>query len=994
MRLLNIKYIAAFVFLLFSQTVYLQQGRENVDSTTGGLIEEEAINLEQVGGDKQLKQSKTCLASKVSFSLVNQSLAEGLKLISKSTNVNFAYDDRILDIDGITHLADNEPLHSVLDKMLEPYDISYFEYEPGKVALAKKTKIDERTGGVKGVIKDESGEVLMGANVMIKELQIGCASDLKGNYIIRNIKPGQYNLEVSFVGYEKSTRKINIQAGMIIEINFRLKQSAFQIGGIEVVGTTDLIPKDAATKTIIQSGEIEHYQASSLKDVLDLVPGVQKTDNPGLAKTSQIAVRGDEGDALSAFGTLIVVDGTPMSNNANLQFERLTGSKFGTSNIGRGVDLRTIPADNIESIEVITGLPSVRYGDVTAGVINVQTKIGPAPHRLKVKDNPDTREANFGGGIMLGESGLSYNVNLAQSERDIRKTGDEYVRLTGQAVFSSVLWDNAMTMNNKFNFQTIYDEEEPKGDVQMTRNYNRGFTLGASSWGKYKPIDEVSSIDYNVFVTMRRENTMKSSLKQSDLRILPTGDTISTYLGKVETRGVEWTIGGRLEWNRVFYTGDIIHKILIGTDPQYNANTGEGVVFDTLFSYYGVESGKRPYRFDDIPGQFLVNFYAEDKMTGNFIFDFSLMFGVRYEMYRPYKFNLAGLWGDGNLIESHQGTYFNPRLNLMIFLSENNQVRLNAGTTSKSPSMSLIYPVDEVFTWRNPIDSTISYFRFTRRVPDLKGYREAQYEISYDHKFSNMIGTSVSAYYKRRGNEPKSQTQPAFTFAVLDDKVYVYYLGNRSISENLGGTESKGIEFALRTAKVRPLNMEFQVVGSYNFIKNWRGGYYYSSTPDTARGQYPNYIVPDVPTDTLYGWTYAPTNHNWSDRFQLNYYVKYTCAPLGLWVTLRAEQLVFERNQSLDRAPQDFDKLNETQKIQYLFDREIRRKPNKWLFNLNISKSLFAGAEVSFYVNNFLDDPAIRTYNSTPTNLTEEIRNPSLTYGLEFSMMIDKFFGN
>ncbi|MGE5437816.1 MAG: hypothetical protein ACM3O3_11355, partial [Syntrophothermus sp.] len=70
----------------------------------------------------------------------------------------------------------------------------------------------------------------------------------------------------------------------------------------------------------------------------------------------------------------------------------------------------------------------------------------------------------------------------------------------------------------------------------------------------------------------------------------------------------------------------------------------------------------------------------------------------------------------------------------------------------------------------------------------------------------------------------------------------------------------------------------------------------------------------------------------------------------------------------------------------------IKSKSVKWLFNLNVSKSLFQGGEVSFYVNNFLDDAAIRTYWSSPTKLDQESRNPNLTYGIEFSMIIDNLF--
>lgn len=991
MKLMSKRIITLIIFfLLSSENVFLQQGILTVDSTTGSSVDEEIMDFNFSSQVKTVEKSRSCLSSRVSFSFLNQSLAEVLKQITAVTDINFAYDDQILKINGINCYIENEPLYDVLDKILEPHSISFFEYEAGKVALAKTTRVNERTGGIKGYITDESGECLMGANVMIKELQIGCASNIKGFYQLKNIKPGQYTFEISFVGYEKVSKKIKITAGEILELNFTLKSLAFQIGGIEVVGTTELLPKDINTKTTITSGEIEHYQASSIKDVLDLVPGVQKTDNPGLSKTSQIAVRGDESDALTAFGTLIIVDGVPVSNNANLQFERLTGSKFGNSNLGRGVDLRTIPADNIDMIEVVTGLPSVRYGDVTAGVINVQTKIGKSPNRLKIKNNPDLQEGNLGGGIHLGEGALNYNFNFAQSERDVRKTGDEYSRITGQLVYSTNFFNNSLMTNNKIMYQSIHDEEEVKGDMQQTRNYNRGYTLTLSSWGKYKPDDGVSAIDYNVFTTIRRENTMKSKLNTE--YVIYMGDTISSYIGKVQTKGIEWTIGARLEYNKIFYTGDFIHKFLIGIDPQYNVNTGEGVIFDTLLSYYGSDAGRRPYKFDDIPGQLLTSIYVEDKITGHFLCDFNLMLGFRYEMYRPYGFNLKGLWGDGDLVKSHQGSYFNPRINLMLYLSKVNQIRFSAGNSTKSPPMSTVYPPEKVFKWRNPVDSVIQHFRYDLQVPELRGYKETIFEFAYDHKFFNLFGITASAYYKLRRGDPWGVPVPVFSTTVSNGKTSVYYIDTYSISQNWGKSDSKGLEFTLRTARIKELNMDFQITGSYNRVDNPGNGFSYGANPDSSKGQYPNFLVPGVSVDTLIGWTY-PSSSRWNDRFQLNYYLKYTLPALGLWITVRAEQLVFERNQNYNLIPVVWEKLNEDQRLDRLFDEEIKIKPNKWLFNVSMSKSLFKGAEISFYVNNFFDDPAIRRYYSSRTNETEDQRNPSLFYGIEFSMSIDSFFG-
>jgi outer membrane receptor for Fe3+-dicitrate len=930
------------------------------------------------------------LGMNVSFSCVNESLKNALNALTENYGLTFIYDDILADVKGITFKADDEPLRDVLDRLLEGSSLSYLEYGGGQIVLAKVKSIADKTGTIRGSIKDDKGDALAAANVIVRELSLGAATDVKGNYVIKSLKPGIYTVEVTFLGFESRSRRVKVVEGEAVEINFILKSSSFQIGGIEVIGTTDLLPKDVNTKTTITSGEIEHYQASSIKDVLDLVPGVQKSANQGLGKTATIAIRGDESDQLSTFGTLIMLDGTPVSNNANLQFERNSVGGDG-GNIRGGVDLRNIPADNVESIEIITGLPSVKYGDLTSGIVNIKTKIGKQPLRLKLKNNPDTKEANLGGGYALGDKNLSFNLNVARSERDIRLTGDEYTRVTGQTVLNNTAFDGALLMNHKINAQVNFDDEKPQGDALKTDNYNHDFSIGVSDWGTFTPADGVSSYDYNMYVNMKRANSKKSHLVQSDLRILPNGDTVSVYNGVVETHGIEWTLGGRLEYNRVFFTGDLVHKILAGADIQYNANTGDGVLLDTLFNYYGASSGKRSYRFDDIAGQTLASLYLEDKITGHFLCDFSITAGLRYEMNRPYSFNIKGLWGKGNIVESHQGTFFNPRLNMMFYLSRDNQIRFSAGTTSKTPPMSDVNSPDDVLKWRNPITSSTVYLSFRKSSPELKGYKESQFELAYDHKFFGTIGTSLSAYYKKRNGEPESVSHPVYVVMPVNGINKAYYVGSNSYYENTTRqTESKGIEFSIKTAKIKPLNMEFQLIGSYGFLKYTGGAFKYDDTPDKSLGQYANVVIPG--TDSLGGY-YYPHMEKWNDYLQLNYYLKYTHPTLGLWVTLRAEQLVWEKKQhNKDVEPIDVNIASASDVATYNFNLGTYQKPIKWLLSLNISKSLFKGAEVSFYVNNFLDDSAIYTYNSSLTDLSQEVRNPPLFYGLEFSFIVDDLF--
>ncbi len=367
-------------------------------------------------------------------------------------------------------------------------------------------------------------------------------------------------------------------------------------------------------------------------------------------------------------------------------------------------------------------------------------------------------------------------------------------------------------------------------------------------------------------------------------------------------------------------------------------------------------------------------------------------------MYRPYGFNLSGLWGKGDLVKSHQGSFFNPRLNLIAYLSESNQIRLSFGATTKSPGMSYIYPPPTVLRWRNPLDSLVVFYRLNTRNPELKGYKEWQYEISYDQKIGNLIGASFSAYYKERKQDPSGQTNPIFYYREINSNKYLYYIGSYSLQQNLGWSYSKGVELTLRSSKIKPLNMEFQLVGSYNFVKRGTNAWQFDENPDQSLGRYPNYKVPGIPFDTLFGFVYDASMY-WSDRFILNYFVKYTHPTLGLWVTIRAEHTILERSRTYNLKPIDFAVITDSAKLATVkmsrdFEERIKTKPAKWLFNINISKALFKGAEVSFYVNNFLDDPAIYRYQYTynPQDITEAERNPPLFYGIEFSMVVDELF--
>ena len=129
---------------------------------------------------------------------------------------------------------------------------------------------------------------------------------------------------------------------------------------------------------MINQQAIEHLQATDLGDLFQLLPG-HVAANPDLNKKSQASLRqnpnNNDAVKMNAFGTSIVLDGAPVSNNANLQVSNTSeiGAEGYFSTVsGGGTDLREIPTDHIEEVVIIRGIPSVQYGDLTSGVVLVK----------------------------------------------------------------------------------------------------------------------------------------------------------------------------------------------------------------------------------------------------------------------------------------------------------------------------------------------------------------------------------------------------------------------------------------------------------------------------------------------------------------------------------------------------------------------------------------------------------------------------------------------
>src|SRR4030042_6109040 len=83
------------------------------------------------------------------------------------------------------------------------------------------------TGKISGIVKDaETGETLMGVNVVVTGTTLGAATDRNGNYFILNVPPGGYTVEASMMGYEKlSQTDVKVSSDHTTLVGFELKQT-------------------------------------------------------------------------------------------------------------------------------------------------------------------------------------------------------------------------------------------------------------------------------------------------------------------------------------------------------------------------------------------------------------------------------------------------------------------------------------------------------------------------------------------------------------------------------------------------------------------------------------------------------------------------------------------------------------------------------------------------------------------------------------------------
>ena len=314
------------------------------------------------------------LLQRISIQVVQLPLEEVLREVAARGNVRISYSNNVVPVQR--RVSMNLPETTVGEALLAALQGTNVEFSvrsSGQIALVQRERMEQETGSIIGKVSDaRTGMPLLGANVFIQGTTLGAASDSEGDYLIERVPPGNYTLQVRFLGYRRATKEVRIVVGEQSKNDFALEQTALDMDEVVVTGTSAVAAKREQGSSISTVGarDLEFVAASSIDRALSgkfsgaLIQ--QNSGNPGGGVT--VILRGSH-SVLGDVTPLYIIDGVIVNNDATQIID------IGGDTQNRLVDINM---NDIDRIEIVKGAAAAAlYGSrANNGVIQMFTKQG------------------------------------------------------------------------------------------------------------------------------------------------------------------------------------------------------------------------------------------------------------------------------------------------------------------------------------------------------------------------------------------------------------------------------------------------------------------------------------------------------------------------------------------------------------------------------------------------------------------------------------------
>ena len=707
-----------------------------------------------------------------------------------------------------------------------------------------------------GYVSDkDTKEPIIGATISdVTKHRPLTVTDAEGRFVIpKNGFP--QHIRITYIGYKALTTTAMANG------HYQLEAEVSKLGEVVVTAQES---RGITSSSRIEKHAMEHLQPSSFADLLELLPGGRSSD-PSLNSPNSIHLReipiSSGNYATSSLGTSFVVDGAPISTNANMQSMAGAWDAAATNrdNTNAGVDMRTISTDDIERVEIIRGIPSVEYGDLTSGLVKIERRQGGHDLSFRLKSDMGSILMYAAKGLEWKERKLTLNLSAdyLNAKADPRNILESYKRLTLSARLHKDWNRQAYTLALATNLDYTGSFDDDKVDPDLNHSYEDSFR---SSYNRYaalvslsmkmkrqlwlKSVEVMLSSSYEYNQTERTRLVQLSRMTvaplakeegENDAYILPF-----KYMGHHEVEGKPVNVYGKLNARLQVPSNKVSNTLLLGADWNLDKNLGRGQIFDPYTPVYtGISSRQR--KLSDIPSNLRFSTYAEEKvMWPTTIGTFELNAGLRATQMQnlPKEYTMHSKW------------YIDPRANIgytfprFTLFGQPSFVRIagGVGQHTKMPTMEQLFPdklyIDFVqlnYYHDNPDYRRINLMTYIRdpRNTALEPACNLKWEVSADIQVDgNRLSVTVfrekmtsgfrsQAYYDTysykqydtSGIDAASLSgQPSLTDLpyTMTDELAGY--GNYT---NGSMTLKEGVEYTLETRRLPVIRTRLTINGAY-----------------------------------------------------------------------------------------------------------------------------------------------------------------------------------
>ncbi|WP_413999813.1 TonB-dependent receptor [Flavobacterium sp. W1B] len=480
---------------------------------------------------------------------------------------------------------------------------------------------------IKGKVSSDAMP-LQHANIVLKNIKKSTISDRDGNFIIKNISNGNYEIHVSYTGFKSQTKNIIVSDTTEVFLDFDLQENN-TLDEVVVTGTLKPVSRieSPVPVEVYKPVFFKKNPTANIFEALQNVNGVRPQLNCNVCNTGDIHINGLEGPY-----TLVLIDGMPI-----------------VSGLSTVYGLSGIPNSLLERIEIVKGPASSLYGsEAVGGLINIITK-NPKNAAVFSADSflTDWGELNVDLGFKANISkntSLLTGINYFNYSNPIDNNNDNFTDLTLQdriSVFQK--WNFNRKSNKLFSLAGRYFYEDRwGGELQWEKKYRGGSEIYGESiytkrWellGAYElPIAEKMLFSFSY--TDHDQNSVYGNIPYLAKQRIGFGQL--TWDKKIENHDLLFgtalryqyyddnttaTINEDVNWIPSLFVQDEIsfnenHKVLLGARYDYNRNHGS--IFTPRLAYKWKINDNNILRFNTGTGFRIVNLFTEEHaaLTGS-----------------------------------------------------------------------------------------------------------------------------------------------------------------------------------------------------------------------------------------------------------------------------------------------------------------------------------------------------------------------------------------